>query len=220
MYMTWGVARRRWLWIAVIWMPCSISFFITGFTSSCKSTRSPITIASLPLFWNARYEPSASGGLIWTPSTVTVRSLRPMPTRYTPPGISVPDRPIAFATPSQSLSAASTDIDELAAIIVLATLSPTYFMAYPLMRGYTIRPATAASATMAGAGIFFAFQRSSSVTAMMAMVGISVIERLPSTTTAPAMVPIAAAVQPSTKATMAGFLPCLRKYGAGIMVKR
>src|SRR5439155_852862 len=37
MYMTWGVARRRWLWIAVIWMPCPISFFITGFTSSCKS---------------------------------------------------------------------------------------------------------------------------------------------------------------------------------------
>ena len=55
---------------------------------------------------------------------------------------------------------------------------------------------------------------------MMAMVGISVIERLPSTTTAPAMVPIAAAVQPSTNATMAGFLPCLRKYGAGMMVKR
>ena len=54
MYMTVGVARSRWLWIAVISMPFSSSFFITGFTSSCKSTRSPITIASLPAFLKAR----------------------------------------------------------------------------------------------------------------------------------------------------------------------
>src|SRR6266481_3396449 len=126
MYMVAGEERSKWLCSAVISMPPSTSFFITGFTSSCSSTRSPMTIASLPLFWNARYEPSASGGLICTPSTVTVRSLRPMPTRYTPPGISVPDRPIALATASQSLSAAATDIDRLAAIIVHT--STTRFM--------------------------------------------------------------------------------------------
>src|SRR5205823_1179759 len=64
--------------------------------------RSPITIASLPLFWKARYVPRASAGLICTPSSMTVRSLRAMPTRYTPPGICVPGRPIAFATASHS----------------------------------------------------------------------------------------------------------------------
>src|SRR5579864_9497988 len=30
MYMTCGVARSRWLWIAVTWIPCSMSFFITA----------------------------------------------------------------------------------------------------------------------------------------------------------------------------------------------
>jgi hypothetical protein len=76
---------------------------------------------------------------------------------------------------------------------------------YPLTNGYTIKPATAASATIAGSGIFFAFHSKSSVTAMMRMVGTSVMERLPSTITAPAIVPIAAAVQPSTNAMTAGF---------------
>ena len=60
---------------------------------------------------------------------------------------------------------------------------------YPLINGYTISPATAARPTIAGSGIFFAFHSRSSVTAMMRIVGVSVIERLPSTTTAPVMVP-------------------------------
>src|ERR1043166_9852723 len=81
-------------------------------------------------------------------------------------------------------------------------------------------PATAASATIAGSGILFAFHSSAGATAKIAIVGTSVIDRLPRTTTAPVMVPIAAAVQPSTKATTAGFLPCLRKYGAGMIVNR
>src|SRR5919109_1190436 len=102
MYITCGVARSTWLWMAVISIPCSISLFITGFTSSCSSTRSPITIASLPLFWKARYEPRASAGFSCTPSSMTVRSVRAMPTRYTPPGICVPGRPIALATASHS----------------------------------------------------------------------------------------------------------------------
>src|SRR5258706_2349429 len=121
-------------------MPCSISFFMTGFTSSGSSTRSPMTIASLPAFWNARYEPSASGGLICTPSTVTVRSLRPIPTRYTPPGISVPARPIALATASQSLSAAATGSDKPAATTMLATPSTTRFMSLSFHEGIHDQP--------------------------------------------------------------------------------
>ena len=71
-----------------------------------------------------------------------------------------------------------------------------------------------------GSGSFFIFQRSRIVISSMASVGISVMERLPSTTTAPAMVPTAAAVTPSTKAMIPGLFPYLWKYGAGMMVNR
>src|SRR5436190_22564434 len=85
---------------------------------------------------------------------------------------------------------------------------------YGLRSGYTINPATAAAATIAGSGNFLTLQSSTSVASSTAIVGKSMIERLPRTITAPAMVPIAAAVHPSTKATIPGCLPCLRKYGA------
>src|SRR4051794_29944407 len=105
-------------------MPPSISFFITGLTSSCSSTRSPITMPSLlPIRWNARYEPSASVGLICTPSSVTLRSLRPRPTRYTPPGISVPALPSAFPTGSQeSWAAAGKDRAAINSIAIRAVV--------------------------------------------------------------------------------------------------
>src|SRR5258707_12525996 len=46
-----------------------------------------------------------------------------------PPGISVPVRPSAFATASQSPSAAATDIDRPAATTVLTAVSTKRFMA-------------------------------------------------------------------------------------------
>src|SRR5580704_9856770 len=74
-------------------MPPSTSLFFTALTSSAVNTRSPMTIAWSPIFWNASQDPSASAGLISTPSSTTLRSLRGRPTRYTPPGISDPDLP-------------------------------------------------------------------------------------------------------------------------------
>src|SRR5712671_6843832 len=51
------------------------------------------------------------------------------------------------------------------------------------------------------------------VMSIISTVGKSTMERFPRTTTAPVIVPIAAAVTPSIKATRPGFFPCLRKYG-------
>lgn len=76
MYSTGTDVRSRWLCTAVIPNPSAMSFAMTGLISVSVSTRSPITIAEVPIGRNAAQPPSASGGLMRTPSTVTSRSDR------------------------------------------------------------------------------------------------------------------------------------------------
>ena len=56
-------------------------FVITGLISVSSNTRSPITMASLPMGLKATHPPSANPGLTVTPSSATVRSLRGKPYR-------------------------------------------------------------------------------------------------------------------------------------------
>ena len=56
-----------------------MSFAITGLTSLCSSTRSPMTIAMFPIGSNAIQPPSAKAGRMVTPSSVTCRSVRGKP---------------------------------------------------------------------------------------------------------------------------------------------
>ncbi|OMP13544.1 hypothetical protein COLO4_01454 [Corchorus olitorius] len=86
--------------------------------------------------------------------------------------------------------------------------------------GYAAKPIRAAPATITGSDSFLNFSSSTTVTTASSAVGISTIERLASTITAPVMAPMAAAVTPSTNARIAGSLPYFLKYGAGKMVKR
>ena len=79
---------------------------------------------------------------------------------------------------------------------------------------------TAAATTITGSGSFLNLHSTRAVTSASAAVTQSVIERWPMTITAPVIAPIAAAVTPSTKATIAGRLPCFLKYGAGRIVNR
>ena len=78
----------------------------------------------------------------------------------------------------------------------------------------------AAAATTTGSGSFLKRHSTATVNSASAAVVTSLIERWPMTTTAPVIAPMAAAVTPSTKATMPGRLPCFLKYGAGRMVKK
>mgnify|MGYP001578354644 CR=1 FL=1 len=58
---------------------------MTGFTSSWKSTRSPITMASAFLpFWEASQDVSPMKGRMTEPSTVTFTSVRGEVTLNTP----------------------------------------------------------------------------------------------------------------------------------------
>src|SRR5438477_9323653 len=75
-------------------------------------------------------------------------------------------------------------------------------------------PTTPAEMIRIGSGIFLAFTRSTSVTAPMAMVGMSMKARLPRTTAAPAMAPAAAAVTPATNALTRSFFDQRRTLGA------
>ena len=59
--------------------PLSIRLVITGFISVSSKTRSPIIIAPPCAGLNAAHPPSASAGLMLTPSRVTERSLRGKP---------------------------------------------------------------------------------------------------------------------------------------------
>src|SRR5262245_20075699 len=65
-----------------------------------------MTIACSPICLNAAYEPSANPALTGTPLTVTARSVRGMPTRYTPPACTWPALPSACSTVFQSGSVA------------------------------------------------------------------------------------------------------------------
>ena len=73
---------------------------------------------------------------------------------------------------------------------------------------------------MAGSGTFLKRHSTLAVASASAAVTQSVMERWPITITAPLIAPIAAAVTPSTNATIAGRLPCFLKYGAGMIVNR
>src|SRR5262249_44571636 len=65
-----------------------------------------MTIAWSPICLNAAYDPSANPALTGTPFTVTARSVRGMPTRYTSPACTWPALPSACSTAFQSGSAA------------------------------------------------------------------------------------------------------------------
>src|SRR5581483_2843879 len=90
-------------------MPFCCNFVITGVTSSSDKTRSPITIASLPIFLNATHPPSASAGFSSTPFTVTCMSPRGRLNLYTSPGCKAPLRPIASSTAFQSAAPVSAE---------------------------------------------------------------------------------------------------------------
>ena len=77
--------------------------------------------------------------------------------------------------------------------------------------GWTASPIRAAATTIRGSGSFLKRQSKATVTSANAAVTQSVIERWPMTITAPVIAPMAAAVTPSTKATIAGRLPCFLK---------
>ncbi len=81
MYIVNGWLRKRWLCSAVTSIPPATSFAITGLTSSIASTRSPMTIASLPVFVKASQPPSAKPGFSSTPSSVALMSVRGSATR-------------------------------------------------------------------------------------------------------------------------------------------
>ena len=81
MYIVKGWLRSRWLCSAVTSIPPSMSFFMTGLTSSMVSTKSPIAMPLSPIFSNASQLPSAKPAFSSTPSSVTFRSVRGRPTR-------------------------------------------------------------------------------------------------------------------------------------------
>src|SRR5215212_10004090 len=77
MYITCGDSPIKWLCSALCSMPPFCNASITGVTSDSSSTRSPIAITwPPPISLNAAHDPSASAGLIATPSSVTARSPR------------------------------------------------------------------------------------------------------------------------------------------------
>src|SRR5450756_586394 len=79
------------------------SALITAGTSASVRTKSPMTIASfVAVRLNATHAPSANAGLILTPLTVTLRSLRGKLYFIAPSDWSVPDRPMALVTADQS----------------------------------------------------------------------------------------------------------------------
>src|SRR5215813_8644140 len=106
MYITCGDISFRWLWTAVTSSPLAKRPDITAGISASSRTRSPITIARSPTCLNAAYEPSAKPALTGTPLTVTLRSVRGIPTRKTSPAWSWPDLPSACSTAFQSGGAA------------------------------------------------------------------------------------------------------------------
>src|SRR6266481_3494881 len=91
--------------MAVISRPPLSNFVITGLISVSSSTRSPITMASPCIGANATHPPSASAGLIATPSSVTCKSERGSPYRWTSPETAAV-LPSAASTFFQSMSAA------------------------------------------------------------------------------------------------------------------
>src|SRR5215831_14618127 len=81
-----------------------------------------MTIAWSPTCLNAAYEPSANPALTGTPFTVTARSVRGIPTRYTSPACIWPDLPSACSTAFQSGSAAREAPGVAAAMNTHATI--------------------------------------------------------------------------------------------------
>lgn len=72
---------------------------------------------------NPSQDPSANAGLISTPSSMTLRSLRGRPTRYTPPGIAEPVLPNASPTDFiHAGSAAAADVERRAATASAAAM--------------------------------------------------------------------------------------------------
>src|SRR5579872_52839 len=133
MYMVKGRFRSRWLCTAVISIPPAISFAMTGLTSSSVSTRSPITIACSPTAEKASQPPSAKPDLMSTPSSVTLRSVRGKPTRYTPPGMRLPFLPSASPTLSQAGSAVAGETDVSSAAQM--AIANNVFIALPSCSG-------------------------------------------------------------------------------------
>src|SRR6266581_1875060 len=82
------------------------------------------------------------------------------------------------------------------------------------------KPTTPDAAISAGSGTRFIVTMTASVTAQIRTVGKSTRARRPSTSTAPAIAPVAAAVTPSTNALMRGLSAKRRKCGAARTVTR
>ena len=71
---------------------------MTGLISVSVNTRSPCAAVPLtPSDLNAAQLPRAKPAFTFTAPTVTLRSVRGNATRYTSPGIAVPDLPIALS---------------------------------------------------------------------------------------------------------------------------
>src|SRR6267143_1535406 len=88
-----------------------------------------MTMAWSPICLNAAYEPRANPAFTGTPFTVTLRSVRGMPTRKTSPGCICPDLPRACSTAFQSGSAARTAVG-----IPMLTINPRDATAYLIGR--------------------------------------------------------------------------------------
>src|SRR5437879_3922961 len=91
--------------MAVMSSPLSRSLVMTGVISVSSRTRSPITIAWPCIGAKATQPPSARAGLIWIPSSVTCRSDRGRPYRWTSP-LTVAVFPSATSTFFQSMDCA------------------------------------------------------------------------------------------------------------------
>src|SRR6266496_4376332 len=85
---------------------------------------------------------------------------------------------------------------------------------------FRTKPTTPDAAISAGSGMRFIVVMTPSVTAQIRTVGTSTRARRPSTITAPAIAPVAAAVTPSTNALMRGLSAKRRKCGAARTVTK
>ena len=84
MNITFGLSQKKWLCSAVTSRPASSAALITGFTWSSRSTMSPITMVCLPALVNAAQAVSPIGGVMRTPPTTALMSVRGSETLNTP----------------------------------------------------------------------------------------------------------------------------------------
>src|SRR3954462_14992571 len=114
---------KKWLWSAVTSTPLSSSKLITGFTSSARRTKSPITIASeTPGFpgEKAVHDVSPMKGGSFQPSTATLMSLRGKVALTTPSPVSGFSTPVAIITAFSSRGVDGADVADTGAASIAA----------------------------------------------------------------------------------------------------